>query len=245
MTIGVLVVKLCVLGSGSKGNSVYLDINGFEILIDAGFSFKELKKRLGIINKDIFNIKTILVSHDHEDHIKAIPQFKKRTQAIIVYPGAKSPYFNIPQYIEITSFKLSHDSPCYGFRIQSGSFVLCYVNDTGCIPESAMKYFFGATVMLLEFNYDLKILTENQKYPTELVERIASDVGHMDNTESSRILSEATHDGLKLVVPMHLSEHNNNPELALYEASKYIDTTICEVVCARQDKPSKMFFFME
>ncbi|MBL0716856.1 MAG: MBL fold metallo-hydrolase, partial [Desulfosarcina sp.] len=42
-------VKVCVLGSGSKGNAVYINLGGYEILIDAGFTYKELNRRLGLI----------------------------------------------------------------------------------------------------------------------------------------------------------------------------------------------------
>jgi phosphoribosyl 1,2-cyclic phosphodiesterase len=230
-------IKLCVLGSGSKGNSVYINLDGHEILIDAGFSYKELGRRLELIGKDINKIKAVFVSHSHGDHNRAIPQFLKKN--VNVYNNS----FSAASF-DIRAFQLSHDVPCHGFRIEYQNFSLIYINDTGCIPEDALRHCFGATVILIECNYDLAMLTENQKYSTDLIERIASDEGHLDNVDAGRILAELNHDNLELVVPLHLSEMNNNPALALYEAGKSVYGGKCEVRLSYQDRPTKVFYFV-
>lgn len=231
-------IKISVLGSGSKGNSTIIDINGYRLLFDAGFSHKELKKRLEIVGQDIDTIQSIFISHQHSDHTQALTQFQKKQQVKI--------YSNLTETIKIndftiTPFLLSHDEPCTGFRLQFKDFSFVYASDTGCIPEVALKYFFNATVIALEFNYDLETLTENQNYPTELIERIVSDQGHMDNVEAARILSEINHEGLQLVIPIHMSEKNNNKGLVQYEAEKNVS---CRVVRADQGAPTEMFYFM-
>lgn len=226
------------MGSGARGNSTIVDINGYRLLFDAGFSYKELKKRLIAVGQDIDTIQSIFISHHHSDHTQALTQFQKKQQVKI--------YSSLPETVKIndfmiTPFVLSHDEPCTGFRLQNKDFSFVYASDTGCIPEVALKYFFDATVVALEFNYDLEMLTENPKYPTKLIERIVSNKGHMDNIESSRILSEVNHKWLKLVIPIHISEKNNNKALVQYEAQKNVS---CRVVCADQHTPTEMFYFM-
>ena len=232
-------IKICSLGSGSKGNSLYININGYELLIDAGFSYKRMKARLASINQNVDTIKTILVSHQHSDHNKAVSQFQKKTCAKI-YNNQVQPIILTPN-IKAIPFILSHSVPCLGYRIEFRNFSIVYVSDTGCVPEAAMRHLFGASVIVFEFNYDLELLTENQKYPTELIENIASDIGHMDNVQSGRILAELNHPELKFIIPWHLSEKNNNPALVKYEAQKHAN---CPVVCSTQDKPSEVLFLI-
>jgi len=105
-----------------------------------------------------------------------------------------------------------------------------------------MAHCFGATAILFEFNYDLVKLTENQKYPTELMERVAGEEGHMDNIESKRILKELDHDKLELVMCMHLSQQNNNTQLVRYEAGLAVKNT--KIAVGVQNILSKMFFFV-
>jgi len=239
-------VKLCVLGSGSKGNSTYLKINGYEMLLDAGFSYKEIKKRLACIDKNIEDIKTIFISHEHRDHVQALPMFRKNNIRIYSEAGGNV----VPEReihirntgIKIMPFRLSHDEKCVGYRIEHQDFSLLYIVDTGCIPEEAMAHCFGATAILFEFNYDLVKLTENQKYPTELMERVAGEEGHMDNIESKRILKELDHDKLELVMCMHLSQQNNNTQLVRYEAGLAVKNT--KIAVGVQNILSKMFFFV-
>lgn len=239
-------IKLCVLGTGSKGNSTYLNIKGYELLIDAGFSYKQLKRKLACIDKNIEDIKTILISHWHGDHVQALPMFRKKD--VQIYSEADGNVIPekeilIPDTdIKVMPFRLSHDVPCVGYRIEHEDFSLLYIVDTGCIPEEAMAHCFGATVMLMEFNYDLVKLTENQNYPTELMERIAGDEGHMDNVESKRIMKELDHDKLELVVCMHLSAENNNVQLVKYEAGLAVKDV--KVSVGMQNILSKMFYFV-
>ena len=216
-------IKLCNLGSGSGGNATYIELDGYGILLDAGFSFKELKKRLDIIGKSIDHVKTIFISHDHIDHIQAVSQIRKKHPNITIFNNIcfeSMTLLSKPSLLQVTSFLLSHDSPCYGFDLTYKDFKLTYIPDTGCITEDAAKALFNLKgienhAIIVECNYDLKMLTEG-RYESELMERIFSNDGHMDNVESARILKEVWHDKLRLVLPFHLSVENNN----LFSADK-------------------------
>jgi phosphoribosyl 1,2-cyclic phosphodiesterase len=65
-------VKFTVLGSGSAGNCAYLETADARILVDAGFSPLQIRKRLASIGKTPENLSAILVTHEHSDHIAGI-----------------------------------------------------------------------------------------------------------------------------------------------------------------------------
>ena len=65
-------ISFCVLGSGSKGNAVYVESNETALLIDCGFSGKEVSARLASIGKELDRIEAILVTHEHNDHIAGV-----------------------------------------------------------------------------------------------------------------------------------------------------------------------------
>ena len=72
-------MRICVLASGSKGNSTFIETTrGTKILIDAGLSKSELEQRLSKIEVMPTDIDAILVTHEHSDHTKGILQFSKK-----------------------------------------------------------------------------------------------------------------------------------------------------------------------
>ena len=69
-------MKFIILASGSKGNStLVISDKGELLLIDAGISFKEIKEKVSRYGYDIENIKHVLVTNEHDDHIKSINSF--------------------------------------------------------------------------------------------------------------------------------------------------------------------------
>ena len=62
------------LASGSSGNAALLATENTRILVDAGLSTKELRRRLTAIGEDDLNcIDAILITHEHSDHVAGLP----------------------------------------------------------------------------------------------------------------------------------------------------------------------------
>ena len=246
-------IKFCVLGSSSRGNAVFVEVDGSQFLLDAGLSYPTLAKRLTLINKDINNIDAVFITHEHNDHCQAIPGMRKNNAHVSIYSNNEANVLHgqamsFPKY-SITPFLLSHDTICHGFRVvdKAGN-TFCYVTDTGMITEEAIEFMRGCNAIILEFNHDINMLTES-KYPVELQERIASDQGHMLNERSGDVLKEIAWEGLRYVVAYHLSEANNNVGLVRYEAKRglgrfakvgSIKEEKCEIVIASQNEVTKM-----
>lgn len=65
-------VKFTILGSGSAGNCAYLETSEARILVDAGFSTRQIRLRLASIGRTPENLSAILLTHEHTDHISGL-----------------------------------------------------------------------------------------------------------------------------------------------------------------------------
>ncbi|HEY5233883.1 MAG TPA: MBL fold metallo-hydrolase [Verrucomicrobiae bacterium] len=65
-------VKFTILGSGSSGNCAYVETAEARILIDAGFSPRQIRLRLATIGRAPENLTAILITHEHSDHIAGL-----------------------------------------------------------------------------------------------------------------------------------------------------------------------------
>lgn len=65
-------VKLTILGSGSAGNCAYVETDEARILVDAGFSARQIRQRLATIGRTPENLTGILITHEHSDHISGL-----------------------------------------------------------------------------------------------------------------------------------------------------------------------------
>ena len=222
-------IKIVVLGSGSKGNSTYIDIDGRKFLIDCGFTRIATKKRLATIGRTIEEVEGVLVSHDHKDHTS--PWLIKEN--MIIPDSATTPF---------RTFRLSHDAECTGYTAtdKDGNKV-GFISDTGCIPEEAIKHLFDCSIILVETNYSIDMLIETP-YPIELQERIASETGHLRDECAGELVEMVAWEGLKFVVGMHLSSKAINETLARFELESAVREKApnCEVIISTQGTPTKI-----
>ncbi|HEU5396961.1 MAG TPA: MBL fold metallo-hydrolase, partial [Verrucomicrobiae bacterium] len=65
-------VKFTILGSGSSGNCAYLETDSSRVLVDAGFSPRQIRERLASIGRTPENLSAILITHEHSDHISGL-----------------------------------------------------------------------------------------------------------------------------------------------------------------------------
>ena len=65
-------VSFTILGSGSAGNCAYVETGGARILVDAGFSTRQIRLRLASIGRTPENLSAILLTHEHSDHISGL-----------------------------------------------------------------------------------------------------------------------------------------------------------------------------
>lgn len=226
-------MKISILGSGSGGNSTYIESEKGKILVDAGFSCKKIEERLNFIERELNDINGILITHEHIDHIQGA--------------GIISRKYNIPIYITPESFKagenklgkinpenlrfikdkfiindsllvkpfdVMHDARrTVGYRIESQSGkVIAISTDIGYVNNIVRENFKAADVMIIESNYDYNMLM-NCNYPWDLKARVKGRNGHLSNNEAAKFIKEMYNENLKKVYLAHISKDSNNPDI--------------------------------
>ena len=231
-------LKFCTLASGSSGNSTLVFSEQAAILIDAGVSGKKIftgAKEAGF-TPDMLD--AVLVTHEHQDHIKSIRTVAKKAQnaAIVgtegtllecedLLPGERT--LKIRHELDLSigdirvePFGLSHDArEPIGFSFISGGRKLSIITDTGVITENIYEHLRDSDALILEANHEVNIL-QYGPYPYYLKRRILSDHGHLSNETAGEVIARVLEDrrgenssiGKSLQVMLaHLSNTNNTP----------------------------------
>ncbi len=254
-------MRFSLLGSGSRGNSLYIESGQTAILIDAGFSGKEIAARLHAIDRDVHRLSAICLTHEHDDHIQGAGVLSRRCAIpalanVGTFQAGDSRLGKLHSRREFTtgdllsvgdlqlrSFAISHDTADpVGFVISDGKVQLGYCTDTGKVSHLIARRLAGCDALILEFNHDLEML-KTGPYPPSLQQRVRSSRGHLCNEDAAAFLAELVSDHLDLVVLAHLSETNNTPLLAEHAARQVMPEKECRtrLLVGTQDRPTALF----
>lgn len=247
-----------VLASGSKGNSSFIETNNTRILVDLGITSGNAEKKLKSLNIEPSSINAIVITHTHADHINGLKVFIKKYHPIIYLTDKMyneiSKIITIENYqiitddfvisdLQVTVFKTSHDTDdSNGYVFEAYGKSLVYITDTGYINKKYFPILSNKNYYIMESNHDVELLM-NGNYPYYLKQRIIGDRGHLSNKDSSYYLSKFIGDNTKGVVLIHLSEENNEEQLAittLENTLKKHDKKIDNLIIARQKERTEL-----
>lgn len=233
-------MRVVVLGSSSAGNSTFVEINNIKFLIDAGLQFGYLKEKLHDIDVNPKDLDFIIVTHAHIDHVRCIHSFNR--------------IYNIPIYISIDTLNeypkkdclkdivllddldnimgikfdkvpISHDKKGFGFIFEYNNISLAYMADTGMIHSKFHDKFKNKTVYLFESNHDVEMEMNGTKdLMTKL--RNIGDMGHLSNEDCAMYLSHFIGEKTRVVMLIHISDHDNTYELAYNVNKKALNDSI-------------------
>ncbi len=249
---GVPVIRYAVLGSGSNGNSYILEYEGTSILLDAGFSLKQIRERCITAGFDPDLISSLFITHLHPDHARGAGVFARQMKKPVYLHHAIDDSFKdfrnlrIPEELRrtigtqpvsvgaftVTYFSTFHDSPFSGgYHVNVGGRNFVLLTDTGKTEASMERYASESDVLFLEANYDEQMLRQGP-YPYFLKQRIGGEEGHLSNDISIDFLNGLSHNEERTVYFCHLSLENNSAEVlrrSLEERGlSSIACTICE-----------------
>ncbi len=71
-------VRVTVLGSGSKGNCTVVSTSRTRIVLDAGLSCREIVKRMRLSGEEPEKLDGILITHEHQDHVQGLSVMARR-----------------------------------------------------------------------------------------------------------------------------------------------------------------------
>ncbi len=254
-------MKVCVLASGSEGNSTLVEVGSHKILLDLGMNMKYIKERLAELDITPNEIDSVLISHVHNDHIGCLDNFIKKYDPTIYM--SKIMYDEIPMDSELKKYdsieyydndfyidnikieliKTSHDTKdSRGFIITENDKSVVYITDTGYLNQKFFNKLKDKNIYLFEFNHDVEMLI-NGKYPKWLKDRVVGPYGHLSNKDASIYLSKIIGKDTKKIMLMHLSKENNTPEVALNTINEIFDEyniSFDNISCAKQREKSEV-----
>jgi phosphoribosyl 1,2-cyclic phosphodiesterase len=225
-------MRVAVLGSGSGGNAVVVESGSKRLMVDAGFSCREIERRLGGLEIDPSTIDALVLTHEHGDHCRGASRLARRhgmavhaTAGTLEGTGLEGEQVGttVIRSGEITEiggfqvepFAIPHDArEPVGLVIEDGrGRRIGLVADLGTTSRLAWGRLVDLDVLILETNHDLEMLRSGP-YPWPLKQRVAGRHGHLSNREASEGIPELLSDRLGWIVLYHLSRTNNLPELA-------------------------------
>ena len=231
--------RVSILASGSSGNITLLETERTRLLIDAGLGKKETLRRLAALEAEFDRLDGILISHEHTDHIGGLPQIvgEWRTTVYLtepthdelrrVLPDGSAERIERVEYIrggqrftigeiEVAAFSIPHDAADpVGFTFCANGAKVALVTDLGYLPELVKHHLRESDCLILESNHDLEMLKVGP-YPWHVKQRVMSRTGHLSNHCVSEFLAdpEGFDSSARFLVLAHLSENNNNPDVA-------------------------------
>ena len=229
-------------GSGSNGNAFLVQSGTTSLLIDAGVPIRLLRSGLKQAGVDDGQLTAALISHEHIDHVRSLPQLLRYQTAPFLATGGTiralrttnvgwsritpAESFAV-EALTVTPIGVSHDAEePVGFLIQERDVRVAIFTDLGEANTDVCSALSGAALIVLESNYDERMLQAGP-YPAHLKRRIRGPLGHLGNHACAELLAGHAGKQTSDVWLAHLSEKNNRPDIA--RTSAELRLTICAV----------------
>jgi len=226
--------RFTILGSGSGGNCAYLETDSTRLLIDAGFSARQIRLRLAAIGRSPETLQGILITHEHGDHIHGlavlcaqlhIPIYCNRLTKDAIEEALEARFdcrifqtgaaFDLGD-VHVETFAVPHDAQDpVGFLLRTRGANVGFLTDLGHATRLVLERVRPANVLVLETNHDMRLLQDDTRRPWSVKQRILSRHGHLSNDAAAEVAQEVVHADLRHVYLGHLSRDCNRPELAL------------------------------
>ena len=241
------------LGSGSKGNCLLISAGDEAIAVDAGFSCRELFRRMENHHFDPEKLRAIVLTHEHNDHYcgcrvtakkLGIPVYmsygtydfiSKHYQApekVVLFHTGDS--FQIGKF-KIDSFPVSHDAadPA-GFVVANGDLRFGIATDLGIFTGDVEKMLCDCNAIMLESNYDRQML-EHSDRRLELKRRIFSRIGHLGNLDTVAALPRIVGASTRFVMLAHVSEECNDTDIIRQDVESILrrhcgEKVVCDIL---------------
>lgn len=253
-------VRFTILGSGSGGNCAYLETDDTRVLIDAGFSARQIRERLAGIQRTPETLQGILITHEHSDHVQGLAvlcarlqipvycnrltkdaiehRFEKRFDCRLFATGAS---FEMGT-LAVETFAVPHDAQDpVGFLLRTPDGNIGFLTDLGHATRLVVERVRPAQVLVLETNHDLELLQSDPRRPWSVKQRILSRHGHLSNEAAAAVAAQVVSADLHHLYLGHLSRDCNRPELALAAVNGRLHDLGASHVCVdstSQDAPN-------
>lgn len=245
-----MVMRFASLGSGSKGNATLVEAGDTCLLLDCGFSARELERRLTMLQLDGTRLNGILVTHEHGDHIKGVWTLARRHKLPVYMTGGTAKVAAAPSDIDLhlitpqQSFQVGgidvlpvavpHDArEPVQFVFNYAGLKLGVLTDLGHISSHVLECYQGCDGLLVEANHDPVMLADGP-YPYTLKQRVGGDWGHLNNDQTAGLLKAVEPRSLQALVVGHISQQNNALGV-VQEVMAPVAQVVPQIIYASQD----------
>jgi phosphoribosyl 1,2-cyclic phosphodiesterase len=237
-------LRFTILGSGSSGNCAYLETDDVRLLVDAGFSAKQIELRLNSIGRSVADVQGIFLTHEHGDHVCGLPVLSRRHNIPVYCNRLTAEYLHpqMPEFsqwrlfesgatvelgdVKINSFSVPHDAyDPVGFMFYHALGNIGFLTDLGYATKLVIERVRAARALVLEANHDLGLLQSDMRRPWQVKQRILSRHGHLSNDAAAAVAAEVVTDGLEDLYLGHLSADCNSPAHARDTVSRKLAET--------------------
>ena len=242
------------LGTGSRGNATLVESGDAKILIDQGFSGKQLETRLARMEIKPDEIDAIVLTHHHGDHGGGAA-IAERRWGIPIYCNDRTAAAlnldlrNVHLFESLEALSFADDFALLPVPVpHSGADNVAFIashkgergaviTDLGSWTDELINHVSGCQHISIEANYDNNRLW-NGPYPMRLKDRIAGRGGHLSNDQTGQFLSHVVGKDTRSIVLTHLSEKNNAPHLAESTVLYHLDEVFeGDIQISLQDGP--------
>ena len=237
------------LQSGSNGNCLFVKSGQTKLLFDGGIDSSVVRSRLNPFDFSAEGAAGIFITHDHYDHIGHVGNLSRAFSLPIyvtrntLYSAKKKcrlgrlpkvNFFKMGQTVEVGELKVEtirtpHDGvESAAFIVEGDDLRLGIFTDIGHSFPDLVDHLSTLDALFIESNYDPQML-EHGPYPPYLKRRIKGAGGHISNVEAATAIAKAYEQGkkrLQWVCLGHISEANNDPELAKLTHRRFISEEI-------------------
>ena len=245
-------IEFFVLGSSSSGNCYIFRKHNECVMVECGFEYPKLVEKMYNNNIDPQTIKSVIVTHCHNDHCLSLDYFARygcevfcpktcenkltNPQMSNIHYITDDDNFQLANWLKVKCFATMHDTESYGFAFldtETKQSIL-FINDTKCFDfkYKAAPY----DIVFIECNHIRKQL--------EVVMQVALDKGengrvfkyqrqagyHMSLAACKKFLRLMNTSKTKVIFLMHLSQELCNQTIVKAEIKETfgIPTYVCQ-----------------
>lgn len=248
-------MRFASLGSGSEGNALLVEASSgattTRVLLDCGFSGKEVERRLARLNCRAEDLDAIVITHEHTDHIGSALTLARRWSIPLHMSWGTARAIGVDEAnvelnvlwgdesvaigdLNVMPYTVPHDArEPLQYVFSDGACRLGVLTDVGVSTPHITNVLSGCDALVLESNHDVEMLAAS-RYPTSLKARIGGTHGHLNNEAAAAILASLDRSRLRHLVAAHLSQQNNLPHLAQAALAAVLGASAVDVVVATQ-----------